>query len=703
MVILSFLSSFNYYDKNKDKYSQIYNTQNAVEAVVIAVKYESSYSSSYEISVKKLNGKEETHKAILECDYSGALNIGDEIAVLATATEPSDTGGRYSERNDALSNGFFVIYTSEEENDLRITDYSENTIEIWFSVLNENLSNRLTRAVKGEQGNLSSALLLGNKSLLSSDIDRDFRRVGASHILALSGMHMSIIMGVAMMILKRVIRNRKIVVVLLSLMAVFYLALTGFSVSATRSVIMLLMVYIGFLVSGDPDSLTSLSLAGFLIVLLSPGAVCDGGFWMSFAATFGILAFTPALKDYFDHRLEKYDDKLQFKIHKFFYSIPEAIFASLAALIPLIIVMCIFIKQISVFTILSSLVLSIPTAIIIIASLFLLPLAGVPYISTAIVWVIRTSADLMLGYCAYFSNYEDIVKSLNYPFAILMAVLLGITLLYSLVTRFFNPFKSLIPFVVCLLIFAGTAVVYESINSDKLKVSYINASNKSDIIVLSNEREAVICDMSNGSKTSYNLALEEIDEARATEIKAIVLTRYTNSHIATLHSVFQSQKVREVWTPYPINTDEQAMLQRLYDFAKDQYVNVYVYKQGETIKPFEHAYIEHTRSYIERSSVPIDLVGIYTGRQHLTYISPAFNESDVLEEVQYHFSKSQYIIFGSRGPNVKKLYKIDKSDKVKGVAFASEVLVGHFAEPEFSFAAYYLVPKEAEMEFYLDE
>jgi len=309
----------------------------------------------------------------------------------------------------------------------------------------------------------------------------------------------------------------------------------------------------------------------------------------------------------------------------------------------------------------------------------------------------------MIDFCSALSDYDNIVFSLNYPFATFMALALLIALLYAFVSRHKRPFISMIPFLAVLLVCIGTVFVYEGINSDNLKVSYINASQNSDILVVSDEREAIICDISNGSKTSYRLALDEIYEARATEIKAIVLTRYTNAHVATLYQVFAENKVRSIWCAYPSNSDEQTMLERIYEFAKANNVDIYVYKEGERLQPLEEVYVEHTRDYIDRSVVPIDLISIYSSKERLTYVSPAFNESELHKKAEYYFQKSKHVIFGNRGPNTKTRFEITNMDKIKTVTFASETLAGYFIEPEFSFASYYIVPKEGNMKFYLAE
>ncbi len=703
MAIISLVSSYLFLDMQREGLEKHYDKEVMIEGVVTSVNSENNFSSSYTLSVERLNLNEEKHKAMLECEYPAALEIGDRVTVKAIAEEPQ-CGGRYDERISAISEGIFVIYTSSGQSELVVTRESEkNSPELFFEKLNYDLSISLTQKVKGDAGALSAALLLGNKSFLSPEITRDFRRVGASHILALSGLHMSLIMGAFMLLLKQFIRKIAPRAVILSLISLFYLALTGFSVSATRSVIMLLVVYLSYLISGLPDSLTSLSFAGALIVLVSPGAVVDAGFWMSFAATLGILVYMSPVNDYFNECLSGIEGKFRHRLAKIFFSVISAILTSLAALLPLIIVMCIFIRELSLLSVLSSVVLSLPTALVITASLILLPFCQVPYLSTFLANIIRVSAGFMIDFCAEHSELEGIVISLNYPFAVLMAFLLGAALLFSFASKRFNPLLTLIPFALCIAIFAGAIYIYEDTNKDKLKVSYINVSSNSDMLVLTNEREAVICDLSNGSKTSYMLALDEIYDSRATEIKAVMITRYTHAHNATLYSLFRSNKVREVWLPYPENEDEYAKMEVLYSFARYCGVSVYTYNEGETMKPFEHTYIEHMSENIERSAVPIDLLGIYTGREHLTYISPAFNESELLGVAEYAFSKSQYVIFGNRGPKVKNPYTIRDMSKLKTITFSSDLLAAYFVEPEFSFTRYYMVTSKGEMEFYLEE
>lgn len=701
MILLSFIGSYVNFNRKLEKRIATYGNQYTVNAFVTDIQSQSNFASEYMIYVINIDGREDSHLAILSCGFAAALQPGDKISITATAGAIESNGGKYDAMLEHYSNNIYVTYTSENPNSLTVQEYStyENTFS--FDGVNYKLSNILVRNVGGDAGDLSSSLLLGNKHLLASTVKRDFRRAGASHILALSGMHMSIIMGAAMFIMKRITQKSWLIAIILSAFALTYLAVTGFSVSATRSVIMLLIVYLSMLISALPDPLTSLSIAGFIIVLFSPGTVLDAAFWMSFSATLGILVFVPPINEYFNQKASKYDNGFKKIIHKVLYSLIVAFATGVAALIPLIAVMCIFIKELSVFSVISSLVLSIPTAIIIIGALLLLIFQGVPFVSDAIIYILRLMSDFMIDFCGDVSQLDGIVLSLNYPFAAFMAIALVIALLYSFASKHKNPFTALIPFAICLTLCIGAMTVYEKVNSDTLKVSYINASSNSDMLVLSNEREAVICDISNGSKSSYFLALDEIYQSRVTEIKAVMLTRYTNQHNATLQMLCESNRVREFWLPTPENEDDLDKLLRIYAFSEKNGIDVYLYDKEESLYALGNVTIEHTYDYIDRSTVPICLVGVYTGREHLTYISPAFNESDIHQLAQYHFSKSQYIIFGNRGPKTKREYTVENIDKVSSIAFADDMRAAYFIPPEFSFTAYYTVPEE--IEYYLDK
>lgn len=676
-TVAALLLSHFYFDVIQNSYTKFSGHEKTIDAVVISQKYDGGNICGYIVQVESVDQEQNRHKAMLECKYDAALVPGDRISALVTAQSYKDSEyGRFDQKLSMLSDGIFISYTSYDQSTSLLTDRNVFDLRISLSNINSYLSGILTKNIHGEAGKLASAILLGNRHLISDTATRDFSRAGVSHILALSGMHMAIIMGALMFILKRLNVKHKIIAVILSAAAIFYLAITGFSLSATRSVIMLLIVYLSILCSDTADSLTSLSVAGFIIVMISPGAILDAGFWMSFSATLGLLVYTSPFNK-FTHNFLRTTGKYKKYLKPVVYLL-NMLASGVFAMIPLIIVMCIFIKELPLWSVLSSAVLSFPSTLLILLSLLFLPISKVPYLSTLIARIISLNCNFMLYYCSKISDIEGVVLSLNYPFSTIAAIIIGIALAYSLIFKSKNLFTSLIPFVIAVALFFGTIFVYEFYNRDNVKVTYINASSISDVLVISNNREAVICDISKSSNSSFDKALDTAFEVRATEIRAVMLTRYSNSQPSSLRNIFGKQMVRELWLPYPMNTDDYNKMLPLFDVAREFDVDVKIYNDDSSLTAFSYVNIQKHTSTIERSSAPLTLISINTRGERVTYIPPAFNESDLKETIDHIFTRSQYVIFGNSGPKTKSEFSIPENNKIKVIVFADDIRAAFF-------------------------
>ena len=147
-----------------------------------------------------------------------------------------------------------------------------------------------------------SALITGKKELIDKNLRREFSRAGASHILAISGLHLSIVSGLFFYVFNFLLSffkpflirawSRKGAAILTLFPLLFYAALSGFSPSTRRAFIMIAVFMFSFVAEKEADSLNSLALAGIIILLVDPGAVFSISFQLSFTAVlFIILGF----------------------------------------------------------------------------------------------------------------------------------------------------------------------------------------------------------------------------------------------------------------------------------------------------------------------------------------------------------------------------------------------------------------------------
>lgn len=134
-----------------------------------------------------------------------------------------------------------------------------------------------------------AAMTLGEKSFLSKQTKEIFSISGASHVLALSGLHLSIIYGLLVLVLGGRGLRRVFSVAFVVLTVWFYVFLTGMSSSVMRSAIMLTVYSLVSLLNRDKMSLNALSFTAIVMLLLHPLSLWDVGFQLSFMAVAAIL------------------------------------------------------------------------------------------------------------------------------------------------------------------------------------------------------------------------------------------------------------------------------------------------------------------------------------------------------------------------------------------------------------------------------
>jgi competence protein ComEC len=143
-----------------------------------------------------------------------------------------------------------------------------------------------------KKASILMAMLLGDKGLMNSDFKQDLSFVGVSHVVAISGMHMSIIAFLLLytFMFFRIGKNKSILLTILFLF--LYVILIGFPASALRAFIMITLVFIGGIFNREVDVIRTLIIAGTIILIFNPLAlVYDLGFQLSFLAVLGIVLY----------------------------------------------------------------------------------------------------------------------------------------------------------------------------------------------------------------------------------------------------------------------------------------------------------------------------------------------------------------------------------------------------------------------------
>lgn len=149
---------------------------------------------------------------------------------------------------------------------------------------------------KGQDYAVIAAMTLGDKSALNKELKDDYSVSGASHVLALSGLHLGIIYAILSLFFGQ--RRWRIIGQVLIILAIWaYVFVVGMSVSVMRSAVMLTVYSFISLLNRDRMSLNALALAAVVILVFNPLYFYDVGFQMSFMSVlFIILLYMPILR-----------------------------------------------------------------------------------------------------------------------------------------------------------------------------------------------------------------------------------------------------------------------------------------------------------------------------------------------------------------------------------------------------------------------
>lgn len=146
--------------------------------------------------------------------------------------------------------------------------------------------------VSDEALGVVAAMTLGEKSILNKEQRNTYSKVGAAHILALSGLHLMIIYGVITLFISyRRFRMVSQVLIIIALWAFAYLV--GMPPSVVRSAVMISIYALLSLGYRERMSVNTLAFAAIVILIVSPMSLYDIGFQLSFAAVLAILLFNP--------------------------------------------------------------------------------------------------------------------------------------------------------------------------------------------------------------------------------------------------------------------------------------------------------------------------------------------------------------------------------------------------------------------------
>lgn len=233
-----------------------------------------------------------------ETERSTEIKIGNRAAASGEAEvfEPARNPGNFDQKTYYLRQGIHVLVWAEQ---FRILSHDKKPVRQFLSEVRGRWNELLLRHLGDYYGGTMSAILLGEKSGLDAGMKTMYQKSGISHLLAISGLHMTFLgMGIYNL-LRKAGCGFTISGLTGGVLLILYSLMIGAGVSSLRALIMF-MVRIGAEITGrDYDLLTSLFLSAAILCFRQPLYLTDAGFQLSYGAILGIALFSPVFSEMF--------------------------------------------------------------------------------------------------------------------------------------------------------------------------------------------------------------------------------------------------------------------------------------------------------------------------------------------------------------------------------------------------------------------
>ncbi|MCL2044840.1 MAG: DNA internalization-related competence protein ComEC/Rec2 [Oscillospiraceae bacterium] len=532
---------------------------NTATATATVSNYPQSIARGYRVDVKISQNKAFSVAARLY--YNGEANLipGDTIEFTARFLRTDDTS---DDRQNALSSkgAFLAAYATSEISVLSVSGkFRQLPLKISHII-----AHLIEKLYPSDVSPFMSALLVGVRDKLNNDsmLTTALAAAGISHIVAISGMHISFLMGFLSLFVKNKSRYAYIAIPLLFL----FMAMTGFTPSVTRAGVMQLFLISAGVFKRQNDGLTSISTALMLLLAANPYSISSVSLQLSFASTLGIILFTSnihyALSDNIFER-KSIKNKAAKSLLTFIIASLSTTIGALVFTLPLSAIhfgMVSLIAPISNLLVLWAVSIAFPLGLFssIIAFLYL-PLGAIlaypiSYIARYIIFLARAFASV--PFFAVYSSNTLVMFWLSYVYMMFFAL----PLLRARMRQYIYPccISAVLLFVILLV---SPLLPRATVDS----ITVLDVGQGLSVILRSREHTVVVdCGSSSGENAGF-ITHEYLSNLGETTIDLLILTHFHEDHANGVEYLFARTHISTLAIPDP---EDSYLAKDIIDLAR---------------------------------------------------------------------------------------------------------------------------------------
>lgn len=648
-ILIGCLFSFLYFDLHffiADKYPD----EARISGIVTEVT-SNSYGRNLTIRIETINEEKlSNHTALVfaTLEESEGVSEGSRITFKGKITSFDEEC-----HPDTAAYYYALGYSAQisEIKNVEHVEYAGTTLASRLTNYRKALCRRIIINSNEESGGLLCALLLGERSYLKSETRHDFARVGLSHILALSGMHLSIISFAIEGLLSKLgvmKKPRKIILIIFTLL---YMSLTGFPTSVMRAGVMLIIAALLFLLAHRADSITTLFVAVTVIILAEPYAAFDIALWLTATATLGILIFVEFRETLEHWRKRTFGKKI---INAVTFPVLISLFAFGAT----------FLLSASNFKSFSLLAPVATPAYSIVIEIYMY--LGILLLICGRFLSLGKITNLIGGFITEsirsISSINGIYVSAEY--IIVSVVLIVFTLSFAAFAILnIQRKRSAVTLLVCMIFVVFlTAFSCSLYSKNALHFDY-SLSGTDECIVMQDQRSSTILDLTTPNTAAISLEVQYLMDIGLTELDHYIFTSYSSYTPAAVERLLGAVFVEELYLPAPQNEHEFAIARRIVSENSDSKSVLHFYETGEFIKCNAYAVFPAYRS---ADTNKLAFTVLYRD-EFYTYLSSGMLENDTKNVALSLIDGCNTLILGRHGnsySDYKFIYQVEDLERL---------------------------------------
>jgi len=647
-----------------------------VSAYVTEIVHQTSWGSIVIVRVREVEGQRVSFDAVLNTSVPMDIPFFEMFEASVVFNELENLPNRFPQRTFYNSRGIFV--SANLVGSLPSSGEPVRNVRYVFHRMNRILDTNLMQNLNPETYAFMSGILLGNRDNVPDSLQRDFRVLGLMHVLAISGMHFSILMGVADYIAMRIRVPRKTRAIGMIVLALVYMGICGFTPPITRAGIMFIVYNMAFLLKQQPDSITSLFFAVTVIAIISPWALFNIAMLMSFFGTFGIITFGNAWSGKIR---EKLADKPLLR------TVVTPIVVTLSAIMCVSPVLALYFSAYSIAAPMTNLIfVPIITLMLTIAPIVLLP--SIPILTGFVAHILERAYQLIVWLSSHAQYFRWAFFSLEYDFVPLFGILTFALVLGIVVFEIKKKRYKAVPAIVLAASFV-LMIGVTTFTRPQAEIIFVNDRNNDYLVLSANGRVALV-DMTDGSRSVMNSARGlAAGYTHVPNVDVYILTHLHQRHVGVFYWLANNYFLDFVVLPEPVTESDFNIYGSIRALAKQFGItavtlehegqSAVIYFDGFRFEKFEH-------EMLRRSTHPVISLQICVGGYSVVYLGASSGENGF--EHMYMAREADVVIFGAHGPVMR--YGIPERFLCEEV-FALFANAEVFANREMDFAEFHVM------------